>query len=269
MSKTIKVMVLSGYGLNCEEETALAFQLAGGQTDIMHINDLIKTPSRFNKYQIIAIPGGFSYGDDTGSGNAYAHKVKNHLADQLFRFIGRDTLMIGICNGCQICTNLGLVPGLSGKTGTIEAVWTHNDNNRYTVRWIDLKIQGPSPWLTNISNISLPIAHGEGKLYLTHEILSRIEEKKLDAAKYCKGEMCQYLDLPANPTGTLHNIAALTDPTGKILAMMPHPERAIFFQQLPHWTFLKEKLQREGKKVPVHGPGLQIFKNAISYFSGK
>lgn len=261
-----KVIILAGYGLNCEEETKYAFELAGAQGDIVHINDLIDGRYNLKNYQILAIPGGFAYGDDTGSGNAFANKLKNHLWEPLQEFVNKERLVIGICNGFQILANMGLVPAIDNQYGKREIALTHNDSARYTVRWVDLSIENDSPWLKNISQISLPIAHGEGKFYADKKILDRLKKRKLIALQYIKGEICRYQSLPYNPSGSLDDIAAITDESGRILGLMPHPERAIFFTQLPHWPYLKEKLQRGGKKIPEEGPGLQIFKNAISYF---
>lgn len=261
-----KIIVLSGYGLNCEEETAFAFELAGGQAEIVHINDLIDGRKKLDDFQIMAVPGGFSYGDDTGSGNAYAAKLRNHLWEKIKKFVAKDSLTIGICNGFQILTNLGLLPAFGKKYGDRQVALIHNNNARYTVRWVDLKIENQTPWFASIKNISLPIAHGEGKLFAKDLVLKRLNKEKLIAAKYEKGEVCQYQMLPANPNGSLENIAGITDPTGRVLGLMPHPERAIFFHQLPHWPLLKEKYLRDGKKLPKFGPGLKIFQNAVSYF---
>jgi phosphoribosylformylglycinamidine synthase len=273
-----KIIVLSGYGLNCEEETAYAFNIAlrlrsgssTGGVDIVHINDLIDRPNLLKRYQILAIPGGFSYGDDLGSGRAYANKLDNHLKKQLLDFTAKDKLVIGICNGFQVLTNLGLLPG----------VLTFNDNNRYTDRWVDIKIQLPlkipikaldgnlqgSPWLKGIFHLSLPIAHGEGKFMADDETLTSIKKQKMVGGVYYKGEMCGYQNLAPNPNGSTLNIAMLTSANGKILGTMPHPERAMFFTQLPNWPLLKEKLIRAGKPLPKYANGLQIFKNAINYF---
>lgn len=264
--KKPKVLVFSGYGLNCEEETAHAFNLAGGQAEIVHINDLIDGRKKLSNYQILAFPGGFSYGDDTGSGNAYANKLKNHLWRDLIKFIEGDHLVIGICNGFQIITNLGLLPAFTSHYGKREVALTYNDNARYTVRWVDLTIAGSTPWLAGMSHISLPIAHGEGKFFAPQEVLKKLKAKNMIAAKYAKGEICQYQNLPANPNGSLENIAGITDETGRILGIMPHPERAIFFTNLPNWPLLKEKYVRDGKKIPEFGPGLKIFQNSAKYF---
>ena len=255
-----KAIILSGYGLNCEEETAYAFTTTGGQADIVHINDLIDRPNLLKKYQILAVPGGFSYGDDLGSGKAYANKLNNHLKKQLLDFTAKDKLVIGICNGFQILTNLGLLPG----------VLTFNDNNRYTDRWVDVKVSrmtlDTNPWLNGISYLSLPIAHGEGKFMAGDETMAAIKKQKTIAGVYYKGEMCGYQNLIPNPNGSTLDIAMLTSPNGKILGTMPHPERAIFFTQAPNWPLLKEKLLRAGKPLPKYAAGLQIFKNAIRYF---
>ncbi len=261
-----KVIVLSGYGLNCEEETKFAFETAGAVANIVHINDLIAGQYKLSNYQIMVIPGGFSYGDDTGAGNAYAEKVKNNLWEEITSFVQKDKLAIGICNGFQVLVNLGLVPALNNKYGKREAALINNNKPRYTVRWVDLKIENKTPWLIGIENISLPIAHGEGKFYAEKEVMEKIKNRKLIAAKYIKGELCTYLELNSNPNGSFEDIAGITDETGKILGLMPHPERAQFFHQLPNWTYLAELYKREGKKIPKVGPGLKIFQNGVDYF---
>lgn len=268
MSKP-KVLVFSGYGLNCEEETKYAFELAGAKAEVIHINDLIDGSKKLMDYQILALPGGFSYGDDTGSGNAYANKIRNHLWTPLKTFAKSGGLVIGICNGFQILVNLGLLPALNKKYGNREVALLHNDSARYTVRWVDLNVENSSPWLANMKTFSLPIAHGEGKFVAPKTVLAAMRKKGVIALRYTKGEMCEYQNLPANPNGSIDNIAGITDETGRIFGLMPHPDRATFFVHLPHWTYLKEKCLREGKAIPTEGPGLQIFKNAVNYFQSK
>ena len=264
--KKPRVLVFGGFGLNCEDETKFAFDLAGSDARIVHVNDLVVNPKKLREYKVLAFPGGFSYGDDTGSGNAYANKVRNHLWLEILRCVKRDTLVIGICNGCQILVSLGLVPALNGKFGKREVALLHNSSTKYVARWTDMKRESNTPWLAGISHISLPIAHGEGRLYASDEILNVLEKKHLIALRYEKGLVSSYSSLPINPTGTLRDIAAITNENGRILGMMPHPERALFFTQLPNWTFLKEHYERQGKKLPIYGPGFEIFKNAIKYF---
>ena len=250
-------MVLSGYGLNCEDETKFAFELAGSAADIVHINDLIASPAKLKRYQIMAVPGGFSFGDDTGSGKAFANKLRNHLDEQLRKFLESDRLVIGICNGFQILTNLGILPG----------ALTNNDSVRYHVRWVDLKVAESGPWLSGMKMLSLPVAHGEGRYYLPPRELKKLKKQKQVALRYTKGEIARWQNLPANPNGALDNIAGVTAFGGRVLGLMPHPERAISFTHLPHWTYLKELYSREGKALPRFGPGFQIFKNARKYFN--
>ncbi len=251
-----KVIVLAGYGLNCEDETAYAFELAGGRAEIVHINDLVAGAKKLKNYQVLAIPGGFSFGDDTGSGKAYANKLKNHLSAQLKEFVTKDKLVIGICNGFQVLTNSGLLPG----------ALVFNSNARYTDRWVDLKMESETPWLVGIKTLSVPIAHGEGRFVANAEILKKLEHDKRITARYTLGEICKLQNLPANPNGATKDIASITAYGGRVLGIMPHPERAMFFTQLPHWTNLREKYRRSGKSLPKFGPGLQIFKNAVGYF---
>lgn len=252
--KKLKVIILSGYGLNCEEETKFAFEKAGAKekvrADIVHINDLIKKPKMLSEYQILVFPGGFSYGDDTGSGKAYANKFKNHLSKELAEFLSRDTLAIGICNGFQIMTNLGILPGGLAQ----------NKNGKYLDRWVDLKVTGRSPWLAGIKKLSLPIAHGEG-----HYVISTKEYKKMKkdgevAFIYDNGEICHFQNLEKNPNGSDYDIAGVCAYNGRVLGLMPHPERAMFVYQNPMWYKNKKR-----SKSPM-GPSLQIFKNAINYF---
>ncbi|RJQ33966.1 phosphoribosylformylglycinamidine synthase I [Candidatus Parcubacteria bacterium] len=251
------VIVFSGYGLNCEEETLHAFETAGARGQIVHINDAIEKPEMLDTAQIIAMPGGFSYGDDIGSGKAYGNRLRGHLGAKLQKFFDRDTLTIGICNGFQILTAAGILPG----------ALLANDSGRYSCRWVDLDIAGESPWFSGIQRLSLPIAHGEGKYYAPQETLQQLQSDKAIALRYVKGDISTHLDLPGNPNGSIENIAGVSAKKGRILGLMPHPERGISFFQLPHWTYLKESYIRKGEPLPEEGPGLQLFRNAVHYFA--
>jgi phosphoribosylformylglycinamidine (FGAM) synthase-like amidotransferase family enzyme len=256
-----RALVLTGYGINCEEETAYAFQRAGADANIMHINDLIANKKALADHQILAFPGGFSFGDDTGSGNAFANKLRNGMWDELKAFVEQDKLAIGICNGFQIMVNLGLVPAIDQAYGERQAALMHNDNAHYFTRWVDVQF-ADGPWTHNLGIRSIPIAHGEGKFFAKETVLPRIKV----AGRYVRGPICQQHDLPANPNGALEDIAAITDPSGRILGMMPHPERALDFSQLPDWPLRKEQLIREGQDIPKYGPGLALFQNGVNYF---
>lgn len=256
MKTNVKVLVLSGYGLNCEAETLRAFMRAGCAGDVVHLNDLIERPNLLKKYNILVFPGGFSYGDDTGSGRAYANKVKNNLHTELQEFVARNTLTIGLCNGFQILTHLGLLPG----------TLLHNEHARYIDRWVDIVITSNSPWLTGIKEFSLPVAHGEGRYYIDSKGMKELEREGAIVGRYVKGEIATFSNLEGNPNGSLDDIVGVTAYNGRVLGMMPHPERAVSFLQLPHWTYLKETVYA-GKKLPYEGPGVQLFKNAAKYFA--
>src|SRR3989344_2798710 len=217
MKTKANVLVLSGYGLNCEAETLHAFQSVGARGAVVHVNDLIAQPSLLKKYNILAFPGGFSYGDDTGSGRAYGNKIKNHLQKELRAFVERDTLTIGICNGFQILTQIGLLPG----------TLLHNESARYIDRWVDVKIESTSPWLNNISELSLPIAHGEGRYYIDARGKKKLEHDRAIIGRYVKGETASFSGLSGNPNASLDDIVGVTANDGRVLGLMPHPERAV------------------------------------------
>ncbi len=162
--------------------------------------------------------------------------------------------------------SLGLLPALNNNYGERQAALVHNDSARYLDRWVDLKFENNSIWTKDVGTISIPIAHGEGKFYADANTLEKINENNLIAAKYVKGGACNYQNLEANPNGSLEDIASITDQSGRLIGMMPHPERAITFTHLPNWPLLKEQYKREGKEIPKEGPGLQILRNAVKYF---
>lgn len=260
-TKKPRVVVLSGYGLNCEEETKFAFEKVKGIADIVHINDLIAKPKMLSEYQILAFPGGFSYGDDTGSGKAYANKFKNHLAKELKEFLSRDTLAIGICNGFQIMINLGILPG----------ALTYNKNGKYIDRWVDLATFAPgsggpkefsvSPWLKGIKKISLPIAHGEGRYVMDKRGYENLKKNNQIAFLYTKGEIAKFQNLEYNPNGSDYDIAGVLAYNGRVLGLMPHPERGMFSHQSPLW-----QMKKQNRKKNEMGTGIILFKNAINYF---
>ncbi|MCB9983097.1 MAG: phosphoribosylformylglycinamidine synthase subunit PurQ [Rhodospirillales bacterium] len=264
---TAKVLVLAGYGLNCEEETLHGFEHAGLSGQIRHINDLIDSPKELDEIQILAIPGGFSYGDDTGAGNAYAQKLKLALWEPLQKFIARDTLTIGICNGCQILTNLGLNPPTGTPYGDRKIAVTYNETARYQCRWIDLKITSTSPWLNGIERMHIPVAHGEGRFMMSDETLKTLQDNGQIAAQYIKPDDTPANgEFPYNPNGSLNDIAAITDETGRILTIMPHPERGMFTSQRDDYMQIKDTARREGKPLPETTGGMALFHNAAQYF---
>ncbi len=255
----LHVIIFSGYGLNTEDETKAAFESVGATADIVHLNDVIAKPSILKKAQIIVFGGGFAYGDHTGAGKAYGNRVRHPAGQEAEASLSRDTSTEGTRDGFTIITSAGFLPG----------ALIANNVPRYNARWVDLEVQNDSPWLKGIKTLSVPIAHGEGKYYAPPSDMTLLSKVKGIALKYVEGDMCKHFDMPANPNGSLENIAGITGYGGRVLGLMPHPERAVRFTQLPHWTLLREQYIRDGKQMPKEGPGLQLFRNAVQYFHGK
>ncbi len=262
-----KAAIITGYGINCEEETAKCFEWSGAEAEIIHLNDLIEGSKKLSDYQILAFPGGFSYGDDTGSGNAIANKIRNNINDDFIKFAQEDKLIIGICNGFQILANLGLVPATK-EYGEREAALMHNKTAIFECRWVNLQNKSSNCiWTKEIEKMHIPIAHGEGNFYCAPETLEKMKENDQIVFKYVKEDGSPANGkFPFNPNGAMEDIAAICDPSGRILGMMPHPERFNSFVNEDGWELKKEKLIREGKTVPKKGEGLQIFENAVKYF---
>lgn len=254
-----KVIVLSGYGINGEQEMAQGFRMAGAaQVDEVHVNDLIDGLVSLDDYNVLALPGGFSYGDHTGAGKGMANRLLNNLGEQLLAFVKRDTLTFGICNGFQILVQLGLLPAMDEQYGTRQAALIHNDSQRYQCEWIQVKTEdSPCVFTKGVDVLDLPIGHGEGHFYMSDEQLDKLEANNQVALRY-KGR---------NPNGSSRDIAGVCDPSGRVFGLMPHPDRSLFFTNLPNWTKRKAELLAEGKEIPSEGPGFIIYKNAVNYFS--
>lgn len=266
---TPKTLVMAGYGLNGEQEMAQGFIMAGSEADIVHINDLIENPERFDDYQILAIPGGFSYGDHTGGGKAYANRIKNNLWEPLLNFTKRDTLTFGICNGFQILVQLGLLPSVNGEYGTRQAALIHNTSQRYQCEWVKMKTEKTNCVFTKgVEMIDLSIGHGEGKFIMPDDQLDALEAANQVVLRYVKPDGSPANgEEPYNPNGASRDIAGVCDPTGRIFGLMPHPDRTLYFTNRPDWAAQKAELLAEGKDVPTEGPGFIIYKNAVNYFS--
>ncbi len=264
-----KVIVITGYGINSEEETARAFEVSGGEADIVHINDIISGDKKLTDYQIVAFPGGFSYGDDTGSGNAIANKMFNNIQEDILKFAQADKLIIGICNGFQMITNLGLVPAVNGDYGIRQAALMHNSTARYQCRWIWMKNTSQKCiWTKDVEMLHATVAHGEGNFYAEPEVMEKIKSQDQIAFKYVNEDGSPANGIfPVNPNGAMEDIAAVCDPSGRIMGIMPHPERFFTFTNEDGWELKKEKLLRAGLPLPEEGDGLKIFRNGIRYFA--
>jgi phosphoribosylformylglycinamidine synthase I len=261
-----KAMIMSGFGINSEMETQEVLARSGMASDIVHINDLIAGRNRLSDYRLLVFPGGFSYGDDTGAGNAYANRVRNNLWNDLMAFLDGDNLVLGICNGFQILANLGLVPAFD-KQYNREIALMPNRGGRLECRFVTLKPAAENLWTRDIERIYCPVAHAEGNFYCSKETLLRLKRQKMIAFTYCHEDLRPAGgEYPVNPNGSLEDIAGITSADGKVLGLMPHPERAMELVNLYSWPLLKERMKREGVTVPPESPNMQFFVNVMEYF---
>ncbi|MBI4361146.1 phosphoribosylformylglycinamidine synthase subunit PurQ [Candidatus Micrarchaeota archaeon] len=261
-----KALIFSGYGVNSEMESAVALQRAGMASDVVHVNDVIAKRVKLNDYRMLVLPGGFSYGDDTGSGNAYAWRLRNNVWDELLEFLDGDNLVLGICNGFQILVNLGLLPAF-GKKRERTAALMPNQSGVFQCRPVTLKPASESFWTRGIERVDCPVAHGEGNFYCSAGDLKRLEEKKLVAFRYVKPDLTlANREFPFNPNGALSDIAGILSEDRKVLGLMPHPERAMESIQLRDGFLQKELARRAGKRLSMESHNLQLFRNAVNYF---
>lgn len=240
--KKVNVCILQSDGTNCDNELFYAFKKFGGSPQFVHVNELRDKSKSLKDFQILALPGGFSYGDDVVSGKIWAIELISFLKEEIESFRKKGGLIIGICNGFQVLVRTGLLP--FGNLGKMDATLANNDSGHFECRWVDLKLQkSKCVFLKGNYNVGhFAINHGEGKFFSTPEIIKRAEEENLVVFRYVdkKGNPTQ--KYPENPNGSLNAIAGVTDPTGRILGLMPHPEKFIDTTQYPNWR--REKIEK-------------------------
>lgn len=271
---TVRALVPTGYGLNCDYETDYSLTLAGAESYRVHINELILggksgPKSKLDDYHIMVLGGGFSWADDHGAGVILASKLKYNLGEQIERFIEQGKLIIGICNGFQGLVNLELLPGFDQNYMERRVAITYNDSGNFIDAWVNLKINPESPCIftKGISHIELPVRHGEGKFYASDEDIDRLFKNNQVVMQYAdeNGEEARG-KWPMNPNGSLRDIAGICDPTGRIFGLMPHPEAFNHYTNHPDWTRKKTSLIHNGKGIErKEGEGIKIFKNAVEY----
>lgn len=259
---TPRVLMLRAPGTNCDAETAYAFQRVGAHVQPIHINGLIEDPKAGHGFQILCFPGGFSYGDDIAAGRILAQRLSVHLRDLIDEFRQQDRLVLGICNGFQIMMRLGVF--FPGQEDRPPATLTLNHQARFEDRWVQVATaSSPNIFLRDISSMYLPIAHAEGRfVFRDSQAQQDLQGKNQLALRYC-GDSQQVVDdllpFPVNPNGAEFNVAGISDPSGRIFGLMPHPERHIDSTHHPFWTRRPEQ--------PTDGEGLAIFANAVSFFA--
>ncbi|MBV8076264.1 MAG: phosphoribosylformylglycinamidine synthase I [Planctomycetaceae bacterium] len=252
-----RAIVLRAPGTNCDEETSAAWQLAGADVETWHVGRLLEAPGALDGFQVLTIPGGFSYGDDLGAGRIFATRLGIALEDALHRLHARGGLILGICNGFQVLVRAGLLPG--GPDDGL-ATLTHNDSGHFESRWVRMvPTPGRSPFLTDADPIELPVAHGEGKFLLADpSALATLEAAGQVVLRYADEAGRPTEEYPANPNGSPRAVAGVCDPTGRIFGLMPHPERYVDPLHHPRWT------RRASGREP---DGLRIFRNAVAALS--
>lgn len=267
--KTVRVLVLTGYGLNCDVETAYAFELAGAASSRVHINALISGEASLKDYDILVFDGGFSWGDDHGAGVLEAVRLRSNIGEALLEFIEDGKLVLGICNGFQAMVNLGLLPGFDGDYNTRQVALTFNDCGNFRDDWVTLLGNPDSPcvFTKGVTRIELPIRHGEGKFYASSEVIKRLIRNGQAVLQYAtpQGAPAQG-KFPFNPNGSIHDIAGICDSTGRVFGLMPHPEAFNHWTNHPDWTRMKESMKRQGQTIlPELTAGILILKNGVDY----
>lgn len=258
----MRVLVLTGLGLNCEVETTEAFRRVGAKPELVHLLDVLdgRAERPLSAYQIIAFAGGFAFGDHLGAGFVYANRIRWQLYDQLLAFIEGGGMALGICNGFQMMTRLGMVPGFDGDYRCQQATIAPNDRLGYWDCWIRLKVDPRSPcvWTRGLDTLELPTRHGEGK-FLTRSagVLQRLEASHQIAVRYIDTADQPTQQWPANPNGSPDAVAGVCDPSGRIFGLMPHPDAYLYPFQHPQW-FRQDEDERA-----TEGGGLAIFRNGV------
>lgn len=259
-----RVLILRAPGTNCDGELAFAFEKAGAAVERVHIRALREKPNLLQDFEILAVPGGFTYGDDVAAGKILANQLSSFFADAIREFRDKEKLILGVCNGFQAILKAGLLiqPDEEGPLATL----TNNASGHFEGRWINLEANpGKCPWLKDIHRLDVPVAHGEGNFRCRAEwILGGLEGSGQVVLRYSglqsaiRNLKSEILPFPANPNGSQGNVAGICDPTGRVLGLMPHPERNVLPTHHPRWT-------REGLKP--EGDGLKLFRNAVAYFA--
>lgn len=253
--KSVRALVLHGYGINCEREMALGASLAGAQVHTVHAKAWLLGQVHLSDFDLLLLPGGFSFGDELGAAKAFANRITfSKKRDDLLSFIEKGKCVFGICNGFQLLVKLGILPGWAEPCTKPQAALMQNAHGKFESRWVLHKVLPSHCVFTqNLEELYLPIRHGEGNFIVD-------DPDRL----FLEGHIVlQYA--PENPNGSQHAIGGICDQTGRVFGMMAHPEAALFFTHLPHWTRYKEYHKRRSSPLPVDGPGLALFKNAINY----
>lgn len=252
---TVRALVFSGYGINCQLELAHAVELAGAKAEIRHLRDWLDDPSMIDKYHWLLFPGGFSFGDELGASKALANKIRTQgeLRHSLLRFVAAGKCVLGICNGFQLLVKLGIVPFSDDEHLNQVVSLGPNIEGSFVDRWVEHEVlDSPCIYTQGVEKLALPIRHAEGRFVTeSPELTQKLFDNKQVVFQYTE-----------DPNGSDSCIAGICDESGRVLGMMAHPEAALSFYNLPDWT------RREADKE-AEGPGMILFKNAVQYLTGR
>lgn len=266
----VKSLVITGFGINCEEEMAAAYELAGATAEIVHLNEILLGKVSIHSYDILNFPGGFSFGDDLASGKVVSNKIKfkklpsgKVLLDEIKLFLEDGKYILGVCNGFQMLVRMGLLPNTNHDFEP-EATLSNNNSGKFEDRWVYCKVNSTvkTPFLKGITQLALPARHGEGKLiFMDDTMRAKVQAESLNCLTYCTKDGTETAEYPANPNGADLNCAGLTNPTGQVFGLMPHPEAYLTLYNNPNWGQIK----RNNPNHNEAGEGLTIFTNIVEH----
>ncbi len=267
---SVKALIITGFGINCEEEMAAAYRMAGATPQIVHLNALLTGRESIHDYDLLNFPGGFSFGDDLASGKVVSNKIKYKklpsgkvLMDEIKDFLAAGKHILGVCNGFQMLVRMGLLPNTKRHVEA-EATLAQNNSGHFEDRWVYCQVNNTTktPFLKGIERMALPIRHGEGKLlFLNKAVETAVVEQGLNCLTYCDADGKEVSAYPANPNGSTLNCAGLSDPSGQVFGLMPHPEAYLSLYNHPNWGQIKRTQPTHDEK----GEGLQIFTNIVQH----
>jgi len=252
--------LLRAEGTNCDAETFYALELAGADPRMVHVNELRARSQRLRDYQLLVIPGGFTYGDDVAAGKILAVELISFLREEIYEFVAAGKPVLGICNGFQVLVRTGLLP--FREAGRVQAALIHNRSGRFECRWVRLRVEEtPCVFTRGLAGrvIEMPVAHAEGRFYAPSPVMEELETRRQIVFRYVDGAGAPTAEYPANPNGSEAAVAGICDAAGTILGLMPHPERYVRPVQHPNWRRLG---------ISGEGHGLAIFRNAVAYAAG-
>lgn len=234
-----RALVLRTAGTNCDRETVEALRRTGAEVDVMHLRKLVAEPQRLEAVELVVFPGGFSYGDDVAAGRVFGFEVRTRLAEAFAGFVGAGGYVLGVCNGFQILVDTGLLEPPEHRGAARRFALTTNASARFECRWVTLEVQASAcAWLPAGLRMEVPVAHAEGRFVprdaAAYDELVAAGQIALRYVAHDGGPVAY----PANPNGSHGDVAGVCDPTGRVLGLMPHPERNIQPWHHPRWTRL-------------------------------